>query len=144
MRSWSRSLGTFGVGYFVATAVGFATFTRPVLMWAITFTVMPLVFAALAYWYFRGTRLRKDEARREAWRLTALWIALSFLLDALAYVVVIPLAFHAQPNWTFFIDQSPWIWLCYATIVPIVFAGLWAQQRRAEGVACALRRMPPS
>ncbi|MFT4197468.1 MAG: hypothetical protein QM601_06080 [Pseudoxanthomonas sp.] len=113
----------------MATAVGWATFTRPVLMWALTFTLMPLIFVALAYWYFRGVRPAAAEAAREALKLTLLWIAISFAMDALVFIAVIPLAFGAAANWTFFVDQSPWIWLCYAVLVPIVFAGLHLYRR---------------
>ena len=130
MKSWSRAIATFGIGYLVATAVGWATFTKPVLMWILTFTLMPLVFSGLAYLYFRSTQPAIGEARREALRLTLFWIAMSFALDALVFITVIPLAFGAKANWTFFVDQSPWIWLCYATLVPIVFGGLHFYQRR--------------
>jgi len=75
-------------------------------------------------------RLVTGEARREAMRLTLVWVAMSFFLDAIVFIAVIPLAFGAKANWTFFIDQSPWIWLCYAVLVPIVFGGLHAYQKR--------------
>lgn len=130
MKSWSRASAAFGVGYIIATAVGWFTFETPALMWALTFTLMPLVFSALAYWYFRGTRPARSEARREAWRLTLFWVLVSFAMDAFVFIVGIPLVFGAKANWTFFIDQSPWIWLCYLTLVPIVFCGLFFFQRR--------------
>lgn len=130
MKSWSRAIAAFGIGYIIATAVGWFTFTTPVLMWVLTFTLMPLVFAALAYWYFLGTGPVAGETRHEAVRLTLLWIAMSFVLDALVFIAIIPLAFGAKANWTFFIDQSPWIWLCYAALVPIVFGGLYVFQKR--------------
>ena len=129
MKSWTRAASAFGVGYVVATAVGWFTFTRPALMWALTFTLMPLVFALLAYWYFRGTRPSAEEATREALRLASFWMAISFVMDAFVFIAVIPLAFGAKANWTFFVDQSPWIWLCYAVLVPVVFGGLRAYQR---------------
>ncbi|WP_166213128.1 hypothetical protein [Cognatiluteimonas telluris] len=130
MKRWSRALAAFGIGYAIATTVGWVTFPRPALMWTLTFTLMPLVFASLAYWYFHGAKPSAGEATSEALRLTLLWIVLSFALDASVFVAVIPLAFGAKANWTFFVDQSPWIWLCYATLAPIVFGGLYAYQRR--------------
>lgn len=137
MKSWSRASATFGIGYAVATAVGWFTFTRPVLMWGLTFTLMPIVFAALAWWYFAGTRPGPHESTREAFKLALFWVAISFVMDALVFIVVIPLAFGARANWTFFIDQSPWIWLCYATLVPIVFCGRYVYRKRQ------LRSAPP-
>ena len=137
MKSWSRAIATFGVGYAIATAVGWVTFTKPILMWALTFTVMPLVFAGLACWYFRSVKPSARDATGEAIRLTSLWISLSFALDALVFIAIIPLAFGAKANWTFFIDQSPWIWLCYAVLVPIVFSGLHVYQRRWPQLAAA-------
>lgn len=132
MKSWSRASAAFGVGYIIATAVGWVTFTTPVLMWILTFTLMPLVFLTLAYWYFRGTKPAAGEARREAFRLTLFWVVVSFVMDALVFIAVIPLVFGAKANWTFFIDQSPWIWLCYLTLIPIVFGGLYFYQRRPQ------------
>jgi hypothetical protein len=130
VKSWRRALAAFGIGYVIATAVGWVTFTRPVLMWVLTFTVMPLVFAGLSCWYFHSVRPRALEASREAMRLTLFWVVLSCALDALVFIAIIPLAFGAKANWTFFVDQSPWIWLCYATLVPIVYSGLYAYQKR--------------
>jgi hypothetical protein len=130
MKSWRRAIATFGIGYAIATAVGWATFAKPILMWVLTFTLMPLVFAVLAYSYFRGSKPNADEAAGEAIKLTLFWVVISFVMDALVFIVIIPRAFGAQANWTFFIDQSPWIWLCYATLVPIVFSGLYAYRKR--------------
>jgi uncharacterized membrane protein len=132
MKSWSRAIATFVVGYLIATAVGWSTFTQPTVMWVLTFTLMPLVFAGLAYTYFRGTKPNHGEARREAIRLILFWIILSFVLDGLVFIGVIPLAFGAKPNWTFFVNQSPWIWLCYAALVPIIFGGLYAYERHPQ------------
>lgn len=131
MKSWRRALAAFGIGYVIATAVGWVTFNTPPLMWALTFTLMPVVFAVLAYWYFRGVRPGPDESTREAVRLTLFWTLLSFVVDALVFIAVIPLAFGAKANWTFFIDQSPWIWFCYIVMVPIVFSGLHVYRKRA-------------
>ena len=129
MKSWSRAIATFGIGYVIAIAVGWFTFTKPALMWALTFTLMPLVFAVLANWYFRGTKPSAEEAATEAVKLTLFWVVISFVMDALVFIAVIPLAFGAKANWTFFIDQSPWIWLCYATMIPIAFSGLYAYRK---------------
>jgi hypothetical protein len=139
MKSWSRALVAFGIGYLIATVVGWFTFTNPPLMWVLTFTLMPVVFACLAYWYFRGVRPCAGETTREAIRLTLFWVILSFVLDSLVFIAVIPLAFGAKANWTFFIDQSPWIWLCYAVLVPIVFSGSYAYQKTSPRFARAGR-----
>jgi hypothetical protein len=137
MKSWSRAIAAFGIGYAIATAVGWSTFTNPILMWALTFTLMPLVFAGLAYWYFRSTSPGTGEATGEAVRLTLFWIVLSFALDAVVFIAVIPMAFGAKANWTFFIDQSPWIWLCYASLFPIIFSGLYIYRKRCLQLAPA-------
>lgn len=137
MKSWRRAVAAFGIGYLVATAVGWFTFTRPPLMWALTFTLMPVVFAYLAYWYFCTTQPHAGGTTQEATRLTLVWIVLSFALDALVFIAVIPLLFGAKVNVTFFIDQSPWIWLCYAVLVPIVFTGLYAYRKKSLHLARA-------
>ena len=51
-------------------------------------------------------------------------------MDALFFILIIPLSFGAKANWMFFIDQSPWIWLCYAALLPIVYCGLFAYRKR--------------
>ncbi|MGH8127236.1 MAG: hypothetical protein ACRETC_02560 [Gammaproteobacteria bacterium] len=125
MKSWGRAIVTFMIGYVVATGVGFASFSKPVLMWTLVFTLMPLVFASLAYWYFRSVKPAPVEARREAIQLALFWIGISFVLDALIYIAVLPLVFGKKANWTFFIDQSPWIWICYAVLASAVFVGVF-------------------
>ena len=137
MKSWSRAISAFGIGYAIATAVGWVTFTKPMLMWVLTFTLMPLVFAGLAYWYFSNTSPGAGEATREATKLTLFWIILSFVMDALVFIAIIPLTFGAKANWTFFIDQSPWIWLCYTSLFPIIFGGLYVYRKRRLQLAPA-------
>ena len=66
MGHWGRAIAAFAMAYVIATAIGAVTFTKPVLMWVLTFTLMPLVFSGLAYWYFLGVRPTTSTARREA------------------------------------------------------------------------------
>ena len=112
-------LGTFFTMYLVATVLGFATYLllSPLAMWIAVFTLMPLVSAALIYLYLRQTDTRPAASLRESLRLMAVWILLSFALDAFTYVAVVPRLHHAAPNYTFFRDQSPWIWLSYPVLM---------------------------
>jgi hypothetical protein len=112
-------VGTFAAMYLVATIVGFATYLliSPVAMWICVFTLMPIVSALLMYWYLVKMRISRQSSLIETSYLVAGWIALSFGLDAATYIFIIPAVSHTAPNWTFFRDQSPWIWLSYAILL---------------------------
>jgi hypothetical protein len=89
------------------------------------FTVMPVLSALLIYVYLRRMKFSQGASLRESLVVTAAWIVLSFGLDAVVYIVIIPFLSHVAPNWTFFRDQSPWNWLSY---VVLLFSGLAAHQ----------------
>lgn len=69
------------------------------------------------YRYLKKTKNTSDTVARETIVLTISWIVASFILDAIVYIAVFPLVLGYHSNWTFFIDQSPLIWLNYATII---------------------------
>lgn len=118
MKNTRLALGLFGLGYLIATVVGFSTYYIHItVMWTAIFTLMPVVFGYLFYTYLRRIEIDRSESLQETHRLVLLWVILSFLVDALVYVVVVPLVTENPPNWTFFIEQSPWIWLSYLTIL---------------------------
>ena len=118
MKSIGLALRLFGLGYLIATVVGFATYyIHIVVMWVALFTLMPVVFGYLFYTYLYRTRCERSRAFAETNRLVVLWIVLSFLLDVVVYVALVPLIFGDPPNWKFFLDQSPWIWLNYLTLL---------------------------
>lgn len=111
------SIQLFLIGYVIATTVGFVTYYINIkLMWITIFTLMPVVFGYLFYLYLKKAKCIGPEILKETNRLVILWIVLSFLFDALFYILMVPILFNQKPNWTFFIDQSPWIWLNYTTI----------------------------
>lgn len=121
---WSPATYLFFIGYVIATAVGFVLYLiGPLTMWVGMFTIMPVVFAYLAYRYHK--RYAVTSTPVEIIKLSAYWILLSFVLDALIYIAILPVASGAKPNWTFFVDQSPWIWLAYASLTFIVAAGFY-------------------
>lgn len=112
---WATTL--YFIGYFIATVVGFATFfISETVMWLSVFILMPVVFGVLAYSYLEKTRCDSGDARREMFRLIAFWIALSFALDAVTYVGIVPAITGLAPDWHFFQEQSPWIWLSYLVL----------------------------
>jgi hypothetical protein len=120
-------VGTFLAMYIIATILGFATYLllSPLAMWISVFTVMPVLSALLIYVYLRTMKVSKEASLRESLAITLVWIVLSFGLDAVVYIVVIPFFSHVASNWTFFQDQSPWIWLSY---VVLLLSGLVARQ----------------
>ena len=71
-------------------------------MWIALFTIMPVIFGYFFFMYLKNTQTGSREAFQETNKLILLWIALSFLLDAIVYIVFIPIFLGAQPNWTFF------------------------------------------
>jgi len=118
MKSIKLAFTLFGLGYLIATIVGFSTYYIHItLMWIAIFTLMPVVFGYLFYVYLRRTKCDRSQSLRQTNYLIIFWIILSFLLDAVVYIVVVPIIFGNPSNWTFFIDQSPWIWLNYLTII---------------------------
>jgi hypothetical protein len=118
MKNYKMAIKLFLVGYLIATIVGFATYYINInLMWITLFTLMPAVFGYLFYLYLKKTKCGISETLKETNRLVILWIILSFLLDALVYVIIVPIIYRHKSNWTFFIDQSPWIWLNYMTLL---------------------------
>jgi len=118
-------------GYLIATVVGFATyFISEVVMWLSIFIAMPVVFCILAYSYLTKARCRAAEARAEMVRLISFWIGLSFALDAITYIGIVPMASGMNPNWHFFLDQSPWIWISYLVLIASGFAAVLAFEKR--------------
>lgn len=118
MKNIRLSLKLFFTGYLIATIVGFTTYYISIyLMWISLFTLMPVIFGYLFYSYLKEEKCKVSETLKETNRLVALWIILSFLLDAIVYVIIVPLIFGLKSNLTFFIDQSPWIWLNYMTMI---------------------------
>ena len=118
MKSIKLAFILFGLGYLVATIVGFSTYyIHETLMWIAIFTLMPVVFGYLFYTYLHRTKCEKSQSLRQTNYLILFWIILSFLLDAAVYIIVVPIIFGNPSNWTFFIGQSPWIWLNYLTII---------------------------
>jgi hypothetical protein len=120
-------VGTFLAMYTIATILGFATYLllSPLAMWISVFTLMPVISALLIYAYLRKMKVSKGASLRESLAITLVWIVLSFGFDAVVYIVIIPFLSHVAPNWTFFQDQSPWIWLSY---VVLLLSGLAARQ----------------
>ena len=133
MKSTGLALELFGLGYLIATVAGFCTYYIDVrVMWVTIFTLMPVVFGYLFYTYLRRTGCERSESFRETNLLILLWIILSFLVDAIVYIAVVPLVSGAPPNWAFFADQSPWIWLSYLTMIVIGHLGRLAYLRSLD------------
>ena len=111
--------------YLVATMLGFATYLllNPFAMWVTVFTLMPMISAALIYGYLRKMKFSREATLPETVRLLITWIALSFGFDAVTYIVAVPAISHTPANWTFFRDQSPWIWLSYAVLAFSAWVG---------------------
>ena len=118
MKNIKLALTLFGLGYLIATIVGFSTYYIHItVMWIATMTLMPVIFGYLFYFYLRRIKCTRSESLKQTHYLILFWIILSFLLDAVVYIVVVPIIFGNPSNWTFFIDQSPWIWLNYLAII---------------------------
>ena len=128
MKNWKLATTNFLIGYAIASVVGYVLYLISItFMWIGMFTIMPVVFTYLSYLYFR--KLIGAVRVKEAHKLALYWIGLSFLLDAAIYIALLPASFGVKPNWTFFLDQSPWIWVAYASIVLITLAGFWFYRR---------------
>ena len=118
MKNIKLAFTLFGLGYLIATIVGFSTYYIHItVMWIATMTLMPVVFGYLFYIYLRRIKCTRSESIKQTNYLILFWIILSFLLDALVFIIVVPIIFGNPSNWTFFLDQSPWIWLNYFAII---------------------------
>jgi hypothetical protein len=82
------------------------------------------------YWYLVKMRISRQSSLAEVFILVLAWIALSFGMDAIAYIFIIPSVSHTAPNWTFFRDQSPWIWLSYGVLLVSAYIGHRLHLRR--------------
>lgn len=120
--------------YVIATSVGFATYLliSQRAMWISVFTLMPVVSAVLIYAYLHKMHFPRNRSLRETVHLVLLWISLSFVFDAAIYILIVPPASHTAPNWRFFQDQSPWIWLSYAVLLVSAFVGRWMYLRNTQ------------
>lgn len=105
--------------YGIATIVGFTTYLllSPFAMWVSVFTLMPIVSTLLIYSYLRKMRFSRKSSLGESLIVSASWIALSFSFDAVMYILIVPYVSRAASNWTFFQDQSPWIWVSYLALL---------------------------
>ena len=118
MRNLKLALKYFGLAYFMGTIAGFVTYyIHETVMWISMFTIMPSVFGYFFYLYLKNTNCNAETVFRETNILILFWILSSFVFDGIVYIVIVPIVFGYKSNWTFFIDQSPWIWLNYATII---------------------------
>ncbi len=143
LTSWLRATVFFLIGYAIATLYGFLLYyVSEILMWISMFTLMPAVFAYLFYRYLKIIRITPAASFMESLGLVLYWIGFSFALDATAYILIIPLIFRAPPNWTFFIDQSPWIWLCYLMLFCVGYTGRWFYLRFVESSQSFVVRNP--
>ncbi|MCU1310123.1 MAG: hypothetical protein JWO20_1248 [Candidatus Angelobacter sp.] len=124
MAKFGWMIATFGVMYAIASLVGFGLFLliNPTTMWIGVFTLMPVVSAALMRWYLAKMQFSRKETLRESLYLVGAWIAFSFGLDAIVYILIVPRVNHTSPNWRFFAEQSPWIWLSYLALVVAGYA----------------------
>ena len=120
MKSYKLASQYFIYAYLIATIVGFISYhISTIFMWIVLFTLMPLVFGYVFYLYLKKTECKITEITKETNSLIIFWIIVSFFTDGIAYIFIIPIIFGYKSNWTFFIDQTPWIWLNYLTLVLI-------------------------
>jgi hypothetical protein len=125
MNRMKWNIAAFLIMYAIATALGFASYllSGPVAMWLIVFTVMPVIAALLICWFLTNIKCLPDRSQLEMLWAIGVWIVLSFSLDAITYILIVPALRHAPANWTFFVNQSPWIWLSYAVLILSGYAG---------------------
>jgi len=132
MRKLILSIGTFIILYIIGTIVGFAAFLliSPLAMIISMFTVMPVICIFLIYWYLRRIAASPNHIGREVLIIIVTWMVLSFSFDALMYILIVPTIMKAPPHWQFFIEQSPWIWFCYAMLFVCGYAARWLYLKR--------------
>jgi hypothetical protein len=135
MKNSKLALLYFCLAYSIGTIIGFITFyIHVIVMWIVLFTIMPIIFGYYFYRYLKKTDCEVSESLKETNMLILLWIITSFLLDAIVYIIIVPILYGTQSNWTFFVDQSPWIWLNYMAIIIIGHCGRYFFLRRIKTI----------
>jgi hypothetical protein len=135
MKNFKLALFYLCLAYLIGTIVGFITFYIHIsVMWIAMFTIMPIVFGYLFYRYLIKTECNISESLKETNLLILVWILASFLLDAIVYIIIVPIIYGYQSNWTFFADQSPWIWLNYLALLIIGYFGRFYFLRKMETI----------
>jgi hypothetical protein len=133
MKNLKLALLYFSLAYLIGTIVGFITFyIHVIVMWTAMFTIMPIVFGYFFYRYLKKTECKISESLKETTLLIFVWILASFLLDAIVYIIIVPIIYGYKPNWTFFAVQSPWIWLNYIALLIIGYFGRFYFLRRMK------------
>jgi len=116
--------------------VGFMAFMiSETLMWVTIFSIMPVVFPVAFYQYLSRTHCPAARIGVEMMKLCSLWVVFSFGLDGLIYIAVLPLILRARANWSFFLDQTPWIWMSCATLFFLGYLARWLYNRRRASAA---------
>jgi hypothetical protein len=134
MKNIKLALKYFGLAYLIATILGFSTYyiINVIAMWVVMFTIMPIIFGYFFYRYLKNTAGSNSNMFQETNILIVFWIVSSFLLDGFVYIAFVPIIYGYRPNWTFFIDQSPWIWLNYCTIIILGHSSRYFYIRKAR------------
>ena len=136
MKSYKLASQYFVYAYLIATIVGFISFhINLIFMWIVLFTLMPLVFGYFFYLYLNKTECQITKSLKETNSLIIFWIIVSFIMDGIVYIFIIPIIFGYKSNWTFFIDQTPWIWLNYLTLVLIGYTSRYFFIRNKKNVS---------
>lgn len=134
MRKLGWIIIAFLVMYTIATVAGFTALflINKTAMWLTVFILMPVVCVLLIYWYLIKIKSTIQNVTRDVVNLILVWILLSFSFDAVTYIIVVPKVFNTPQNWKFFIEQSPWIWLCYLLLIVPGYIGRWMYLRKKK------------
>lgn len=131
MKNWGLASALLVLGYLCGTVVGFETFYISVnAMWVATIVFMPVIFAYLCRYYLMKVHCEPAKEHGEMLRLIAYWIGVSFLLDCVTYILIMPFALNIKPDWNFFMEQSPWIWISYLVLFISGYAGKYLYGRK--------------
>jgi hypothetical protein len=95
-------------------------------MWVNLTTLVAVVGGILVYLNLRQARI--DVARSVSFTVALVlsWAGLTLVSDGLIGVVIVPSISNLPPNWGFFQQQSPWIWLYCAALPLAGLGGCWA------------------
>ncbi len=126
------NIAAFLLMYLIATVLGFATyiFVNSLTMIICVFTIMPVVSTFLIYWYLCKISVDEKRLRRDVFILIFVWITLSFGFDAVTYILIVPTILNMPPHWSFFVEQSPWIWISYLALIVSSLAAKWLYSKR--------------
>jgi hypothetical protein len=124
MPQMRETIGSFAVLLLLDIIVGTTEyrFLGKSAMWMNSITLAAVVGGIQVYMILRQARIDAAGSISFTSALVLSWACMTIVSDALIGIVLVPSMHRLPPNWGFFQQQSPWIWL-YCAVLPLAGLG---------------------